>query len=126
MTIRSEYGRLVLGLTLVAFAAPLAAQNDQTGTVVNAPRYQERIGFTDLDLRQDADKKALVSRVKNASGRVCRAMANDYVIDHSDRFPCSRATYLATRPQIKRAFARADAGEKVAIAITVGGSKKKV
>jgi UrcA family protein len=122
MKIQSQFGRLVFGLTLSALAVPVAAldQAEEDGTVVNAPRYQERVGFTDLDLRQDDDKRVLISRVKKASGRVCRDMASDHLIEQVERPICKSATYRKTRPQIRRAFARAASGEKLALVLTVG------
>lgn len=124
----THFGRIIIGLTLAAFSVPLIAldQAEEDGTVVNAPRYQERVGFTDLDLRQSADKKILVTRVRQASRRVCSDMAHDRVIEPIDRSACTYVTYRETRPQIRRAFARADAGEKLAFTLTIGAPKKKV
>jgi UrcA family protein len=125
MKIRSTNCWQLAGLALAVLSAPLAAQGTDDGTVVNAPRYQETVGFGDLDLRLTDDQHVLITRVKHASKRVCLNMAHDGAIDVGDAFFCRTATYRAARPQIRRAFANAEAGQQVAFKLTVGANKKK-
>jgi UrcA family protein len=126
MKVRSISRWYLASITVAVLSAPLVAQGSDDGTVVNAPRYQESVGFEDLDLRLSNDQHVLITRVKQATRRVCRNMAHDEALEFSDFYTCRYDTYRATRPQIRRAFANAEAGQKVAFKLTVGGSKKKV
>lgn len=128
MKLQSQTGPLALGFALAILAVPVAAQDqaDEEGSVVNARLYQELVGFNDLDLRKGTDKNVLIRRVKSASRRVCGNMARDRLIERFDRSICTKSTYLDTRPQIRRAFARADAGDTLAFTLTIGSGKKKI
>ncbi len=118
--------RNLVGITVAVLAVPLSAQGQDAETVVNASRYQETVDFEDLDLRLDSDKRMLVMRVRLASKRVCGNMAKDNVISWDDKPECAFQTLKDTRPQIRRAFAIADTGQKVAIRMTVAAGQKKV
>jgi UrcA family protein len=126
MFVSSINRSLLLGFALVTCASPLVAQGPDDETVVNAKRYQERVGFEDLDLRLRSDQRMLKTRVRHASTRVCHDMAHDGVIIYADKRLCSAQTYRETQPQIRRAIARVEAGERIAFALTIGISKKKV
>ncbi len=121
----SKYARQLLGLGLAAIACPLAAQEPDAGTVVTGQKYQEVVSFEDLDLRINTDRRALVTRVKQASRRVCKAMWHDNVIEVNDARGCATQTYVETRPQISRVFKMVDNGQRVALRMVVGVNKKK-
>ncbi len=125
MKIPSLNFRQILGLGFAVFAAPLAAQVHYGETVVSAPVYQERVGYEDLDLRNTEHRHVLVTRIKQAARRICSNMAKDGEIKFRDKNLCSDDTYIATRPQLRRAFARADAGQQIAMRMTVVANKKK-
>ena len=111
----------LLALAAALVAAPLAA--DEKMTVTGQSLYQERVSFTDLDLRSWWDQQALRRRVYNASERVCIEAERPFDADvgFMGQPSCSETIYADTRPQIRTAIARAKAGQLLATSLVVSG-----
>ena len=114
----------VCGTALTLIAAPVSAQE----TVVEGfsrpiGAYTELVEHADLDLRNESAQAALISRVKQASKRVCRlayAKAQNYERLHSD---CPQRSYSDAKPQIASAIARASDGRQIAMGLIVAVAK---
>ena len=121
MTTKSLICRPLLALTALCTVAPLAAQEPVTVTGSPQPVYQERVSFTDLDLRHWSDRQALRSRVHQASERVCIQAEGPFNVNigFMGKPSCTQATYKWARPQIASAIARAKSGQLIAMNLVI-------
>jgi len=103
----------------MSIVTPLSAQD----TVVEGKAHpsdivEARVGYTDLDLRNEQSQLLLISRVRKAAGSICN------IINHGDRSiaqysGCRRNIYLDAKPQIDSAIANAQNSSRVAINLVV-------
>lgn len=121
MTTTSHTRSPLLALAVALVAAPLAADEM---IVRGEPLYQERVSFTDLDLRSGWAQQALRHRVRQASDRVCIQAVGPVGYDLGFGLSCTAATYDDARPQIRTAIARAKAGLPMAMSVVVSGSAR--
>lgn len=111
-------------LTLVAITAPLAAQDT---IVEGSPRrsndVQESVNYADLDLRNQSNQQMLISRVRQASNRVCDIVLRGESPMVKFTSHCPQRTYRDAKPQIDLAIANAQNGKRVAISFVVAASR---
>ena len=111
-------------LTLVAITTPLAAQDT---IVEGSPRrsndIQERVSYVDLDLRDQSNQQMLISRVRQASNRVCDIVLRGQSPMMKFNSRCPQRTYQEAKPQINLAIANAQNGKRVAISFVVAASR---
>ena len=111
-------------LTLVAITTPLTAQDT---IVEGSPRrsndIQERVSYADLDLRNQSNQQMLISRVRQASNRVCDVVfrGQSAMVKFTSR--CPQRIYRDAKPQIDFAIANAQNGKRVAISFVVAASR---
>lgn len=126
MTRTSIIARPLCALAAVLAAAPLAAQ--ESVTVTGQPVLQERVSYTDLDLRRASARYTLKSRVYRAADRVCERAegpipGNQFGFASSPT--CTELTYRKAKPQIMAAIDRAESGQP-AVATNVVVSAPRV
>lgn len=115
---------LGITLALVTVATPLAAQDTIVeGTPQRSNYFEERVGFADLDLRNRDNQQILVSRVIQASGRVCDNVYRGVSPIVKFRERCVQRSYRYTKPQIDLAIANARNGRQVAMSFVVAAGR---
>ena len=111
-------------LTLVATTTPLAAQDTIVeGSPRRSNNVQERVSYVDLDLRNQSNQQMLMSRVRQASNRVCDIVLRGQspIAKFTNR--CPQRTYREAKPQINLAIANAQNGKRVAISFVIAASR---
>jgi UrcA family protein len=115
--------RPLLALAAALVAAPLAAREPVIVTgKPGQPLYQERVDFSDLDLRQSQARQTLFRRVMRASTDVCIRHEGRINIDKvmgGPRNTCPNRTYRVARPQVMAAIRRATSGQPTTTAMIV-------
>lgn len=122
--------RSLFVIASTVIVAPVSAESPMIVSGKQEQVYQERVSFSDLDLRQRVAGQTLRSRVKNASDRVC-IQAEGFVprygvygYSHQDpSLTCADLTYAQAEPQMKAVFDRAKAGQQVAITFVISARK---
>ncbi len=115
---------LGITLALVAVTAPLAAQDTIVEGAPQRSNYvEEKVGFADLDLRNQSNQQMLISRVRQASDRVCDVIyrGESPIVKFNGR--CVQRTYRDAKPQIDLAIANARNGRQVAISFVVAAGR---
>ena len=110
------------GLSALLAAAPAAAQQ---AWVVTAPIEEDgvrrvSVRYDDLDLASVAGRERLDRRVRGAIRFVCPAgMGVPHVKEQQLISDCRSFAMDGARPQLERAFAAAERGERFAAAATI-------
>ncbi|MEP7350866.1 MAG: UrcA family protein [Sphingorhabdus sp.] len=133
MLVHQNTGRNIAGLTIAlgvtlaivaALTAPLAAQDTIVeGAAQRGDYAEERVGYADLDLRDRSNQQMLVSRVRQASNKVCDIVYRNVspMVKFNER--CTHRSYRDARPQIDLAIANAQEGRRVAMSFVVAARK---
>jgi UrcA family protein len=124
MTTKSILTPPLLALAVAFAAAPSLAADESTVVGERQPTYQERVSYTDLDLRQGSAQSALRIRVRRASERVCIQAEGPLEALQGRLSICNEATYRDARPQITAAIARAKSGQQMAMNLVVSLSAR--
>lgn len=112
----------VVAASLVALSlwTPVVAETPMVVRGDQEPVYQERVSFTDLDLRQSGDRRVLKVRVWHAAERVCRQAEGPIAdIGFGGALGCTDLTYNDAKPQIAAAIQNAKSGQRVATALVM-------
>lgn len=115
-----------LGIAVAFFAisTPLPAQDTVVeGTPQRNNLVQERVDYTDLDLRYHGNQMVLISRVRQASDRVCDIVykGESPVVKFNGR--CTQRAFRTAKPQIDVAIANALEGKRVAMSFVIAASR---
>lgn len=127
--VRSNVARLSikLGVSLaltIAICTPLAAQDTVVeGKAQRSGTIEERVGYADLNLRDQQNQTVLISRVKKAADRVCDVIYRSYSSIEKFNSRCPHKTYRDTKPQIDFAIANAQNGKRIATSLVVARSR---
>jgi UrcA family protein len=85
MTLISNFGYKIATFSFVAaatFAVPLAAEDTLvTGRIIPKDQVEQRVGYSDLNLREIGQQKVLISRVRQAARDVCDEVLKDEAWD---------------------------------------------
>lgn len=122
--VRHTAASLAIPMALVAVTTPLAAQDTIVeGTPQRSNYVEERVVFADLDLRNRDNQQILISRVMQASGRVCDVVYQGVSPIVKFRERCEQRSYRDTKPQIDLAIANARNGRQVAMSFVVAAGR---
>jgi UrcA family protein len=120
---------LMFAAAVVAFtiSATGALAADQPMVVEGQPNLQERVSYTDLDLRRSPDQRELRGRVRQAADRLCtRIEGAHYKSDivpygngRSAGMNCADIAYRDASPQMRSAITSARTGEQMAMAAII-------
>lgn len=116
--------RFGLAVALVATTTPLAAQDTIVeGLPQRINSIEERVAYGDLDLRNQNSQLMLISRVRQASDRVCDIVhqGEGPIVKFNSR--CVQRTYKNAKPQIDLAIANARNGKQVAMSFVVAAGR---
>lgn len=108
----------------MSIGTPLSAQDTVVeGKAQRSDLVQERVAYSDLNLREQPSQLILISRVKKAAGRVCNIIyrGEHPMVKFESR--CPYKTYRDAKPQIDMAIANAQNGRQVAISFVVARSR---
>jgi UrcA family protein len=100
---------LAIAASFVSF--PANAADGQPSPREAGPVYQERVAFTDLDLRETSAQSALKRRVRRAAFELCRKIDYNYTPHLPMQRACVSEVYDQASPQIASAIRRAMAGQ---------------
>jgi UrcA family protein len=125
MNFLSSFSQKIATLSIVAvatIAAPLAAEDTLvTGRIAPKDQVEERVGYSDLDLRDAGHQKVLVSRVRQAARNVCDEVFKDESLETKFYSRCPQTSFANAKPQISRAIAQN--GERIAMNFVVSAGR---
>jgi UrcA family protein len=111
---------LLASIASAIYLSPAFSQDTVVqGKHVKSDVYQEIVTYDDLNLMNDDGAKALYSRVRVASQRVCRQAYRGGSFEILEQRGCTRETNAATRPQVVAVIDRARSGLAIASNFTV-------
>ena len=128
-TERPQTARLLIkfGATMalaISTAIPLQAQDTVVeGKVQRSDVVERKVGYADLNLREQPNQLILISRVKKAAGEVCDILYRGEAPILKFHSRCPQTTYKNAKPQIDLAIANAQNGKRVAISLVVARSR---
>ena len=108
----------------ISTATPVQAQDTVVqGKVQRSDVVQERVGYADLNLREQPNQLILIKRVKKAAMRVCNILyrAEGPMAVFESR--CPHRTYHGAKPQIDLAIANSQNCRQVAISFVVSRNR---